>query len=80
MTPEQAQMVKDALGDRTSWPKMTNDPIVNHAVDREFDGKLPAWDELTEVERQIYISEARINTTHAPHDSRDFQSPVRSRS
>ena len=33
LTTKQLRMVVDAIGDGTSWPKATNDPKVNYAVD-----------------------------------------------
>ncbi len=45
---EQLAKLKDALGDCSDWPKHTDDPRVNYAVDClvSFDEKPPTFDEI----------------------------------
>lgn len=47
LTTEQLRKVVDAMGDGKDWPKATNDPKVNHAVDCIVadEGDEPEYDE-----------------------------------
>ena len=56
LTKEQKQMVKEAIGDGSDFPKFTSDPLVNHGVDVIVCGVDP-WVELTDEERQLYYDE-----------------------
>lgn len=58
LTENQKKMVIEAIGDGSDWPKMTDDPQVNHAVDVVVcDAK--SWEQLTVEEKVHYIVEAR---------------------
>ena len=54
LTTEQLKKLVDAVGDGGDWPKLTDDPKVNYAVDCvvEDDGEEPTYDE------QLYAGEA----------------------
>lgn len=47
LTTEQLRKVVDAMGDGKDWPKATDDPKVNHAVDCIVadEGEEPEYDE-----------------------------------
>jgi len=53
LTTEQLQKLVDAMGDGSDWPKATNDPKVNFAVDclTSDEGDGPTYDE------QLYTAE-----------------------
>lgn len=53
LTTEQLRKVIDAMGDGKDWPKATDDPKVNHAVDCIVadEGDEPEYDE------QLYTAE-----------------------
>lgn len=48
LNEEQLTKLKDALGDCSDWPKHTDDPRVNYAVDClvSFEGRPPSFDEM----------------------------------
>lgn len=56
LTPKQEQMVLDAIGDGTNWPKFTTDPYVNHAIDMLILDE-PEWEDLTKEEQNTYFEE-----------------------
>ena len=59
MNAVQERMFKAAIGDETYWPFITDDPVVNAAVDHHvlsWDG-VPDWDGLKEDEKQILRDE-----------------------
>jgi hypothetical protein len=58
LTKEQQELLSDALVDGSDFPKFTRDPIVNHHVDMIVCGE-PAWEELTEEDRQAYHDEVK---------------------
>lgn len=53
----QKKMVVEAIGDGSDWPRMTEDPRVNNAVDVEVCGIRP-WEELCDKTRKAYTEEA----------------------
>ena len=55
LTAEQIEKVRDAIGDGSTWPKHTDDPRVNYAVDClvSYEDKPPPY---VEVE-QDYVDE-----------------------
>jgi hypothetical protein len=66
MTPAQEQMLHEAVGDGTDWPKHTSDPEVNYEIDRRQNeddsddpdyAPMPSWAEASEEVRQGYIDE-----------------------
>ena len=58
LTEAQKQMVKDAIGDGSSRPKFTNDPMVNAEIDHILDPKdNPSWNRLSPRQRKIYQDE-----------------------
>lgn len=53
LTTEQLRKVVDAMGDGNDWPKATDDPKVNHAVDcLTVDGG-----DQPEYEEGLYLAE-----------------------
>lgn len=56
LTKIQKGMVVEAIGDGSDWPKITNDPQVNCAVDVVVCGGAP-WGQLTEEVRRHYVEE-----------------------
>jgi len=57
LTQKQKAMVQDAIGNGLDFPKMTNDPLVNHAVDMVICGEVP-WEELSQEDQLLYYAEA----------------------
>ena len=57
LTTEQLRKVVDAIGDGSNWPRATDDPKVNHAVDcivaDEIHDEQPPYDE------PLYLAEIR---------------------
>lgn len=58
LTDRQQELLEYAFGDGLNWPKITNDPEVNCAVD-VIVAEATAWRFLSVVEKQIYIIEAK---------------------
>lgn len=58
LTSEQKELLADALGDGSDFPKFTRDPLVNHQVDVIVCGE-PPWEDLTEEEREAYYDEVK---------------------
>ena len=62
---EQLAKLKDALGDCSDWPKHTDDPQVNYAMDClvSFEEKPPSFDEIghTYVEEIAAAKEAGLS-------------------
>ncbi len=56
LTKDQKKMVTEAIGDGSDWPKMTDDPQVNCAVDVVVCDTKP-WEQLTEEVKGHYIEE-----------------------
>ncbi|OGZ95511.1 MAG: hypothetical protein A3I44_03470 [Candidatus Sungbacteria bacterium RIFCSPLOWO2_02_FULL_51_17] len=52
LTIEQLRKLVNAIGDGSNWPKHTDDPKVNYAVDCivQDDGGVPTYDERLYVE------------------------------
>ena len=63
LTTEQLRKLVDAIGDGGDWPKATDDPKVNYAVDCivQDDGDEPQYDE------QMYAAEVEAFRAHAQH-------------
>ncbi len=56
LTEEQKIKVKNALGDGKDWPKLTDDPLVNYAVDCSV--AVDFGSEKPEYVEDIYRNEA----------------------
>jgi len=56
LTETQQQMVRDAIGNGSTFPKFTFDPRVNHAVDVIVNNER-LWDELSKDEQALYFEE-----------------------
>ncbi len=68
MTPEQNKLMKEAIAEGNTLPKMTNDPVVNYEIDRlitanEEEDSMPPWDEAHPNVRRIYLDEVQIFKT-----------------
>ena len=65
LTIDQLQLLSDVLGDDTDFPRRTEDPLVNYAVDRitacEGDEPLPSFEEV----EHLYVAENAAVETHA---------------
>lgn len=70
LSDKQKQMVIDAIGDGSDWPGATADPLVNHRVDQlvmkqafpdDPNEWIPAWDQLSKEEQEMYREEAKLN-------------------
>ena len=59
LTENQKKTVLEAIGDGTDWPKFTNDPEVNCAVDVAVCDMKP-WDELSKEEKETYKEEVKL--------------------
>ena len=67
MSPEQQKKLAAAIGDGSSFPKMTYDPEVNYEIDRHlsigddnvFPGD-PLWNRLSKANKKIYIDEVGV--------------------
>ena len=59
LTTQQLRKVVDAIGDGKNWPKATDDPKVNHAVDCIVadEGDEPVYDE------KLYVAEIEAAKT-----------------
>lgn len=55
LTVEQIQKIRGAIGDNSSWPRHTDDPRVNYAVDClvSYEDKPPPYSEV----EQTYVEE-----------------------
>lgn len=53
LTTEQLRKLTNAIGDDKEWPKITDDPRVNYAVDC-----LTTDDDEPEYDKQLYLDEA----------------------
>lgn len=61
LTTEQLRKIVKAIGDGNDWPKHTDDPRVNYAVDCivQNDGDVPSYNE------QLYAAEVKVFKAHA---------------
>lgn len=64
LTEEQKKQAVEAIGDGTTFPKLTLDPIVNWAVDREVldDDELPYLKEVYEKEVKLLEKRMKIDS------------------
>ena len=60
LTTEQLRKLAEAIGDGSDWPKHTDDPRVNYAVDCivQNDGDVP-------FNEQLYAAEIEVLKVHA---------------
>ena len=72
LTTKQLRKLIEALGDGSNWPKMTDDPQINYAVDciLHTDGQCPPlndndYDGIPLYDEQIYINEAKMFSEHS---------------
>lgn len=56
---EQRAAVRKAIGDETSWPIATDDPIVNWAVDCAVSGYIPYCPQIYEAEVRGRLCQSR---------------------
>ena len=60
LTREQQNLMKWAIGDGKTWPRMTHDPQVNHAIDKRYQNDLPEWDNLSPSLKRAYMQEVTL--------------------
>ena len=63
LTDQQTLKLLEAIGDGNDWPRFTDDPIINCAVDHlTSNGECPKWSQLDENTRVIYRKEVELIT------------------
>jgi len=63
LSQEQRQMVREAIGDGSDFPKFTRDPLVNHKADMIV-CDVPPWEELSKEEQNLYYEEVAYRSFH----------------
>ena len=70
LSKSQLKMVKEAIGDGSDWPKITDDPMVNHKVDQLVSNpELSDWTALTTEEKELYKDDTKLRVT----DNKQFR-------